>query len=339
VPLSILLPCRDTAAYLPEAIASIRAQTFSDFEVIAVDDGSRDDTPAHLAAWAGCDPRVRVLQGEGRGLVPALAAALAAAGGDLVARMDADDIAAPDRLEHQVRLMRDDPDLAACGTGVRYFPRDRVRAGARRYEAWLNSLQTHEQIQRDIFIECPIPHPTLVARRDVLEAVGGYRDMGWPEDYDLVLRLWAGGHRLANLPQVLYSWRESEGRASRTDLRYSPGRFRDVKIHFLRETLLVGDRDVVIWGAGPVGKSFARGLASAGTRIRAFIDLSPRKIGQEIHGAPVVNLGGASAYAAPSPSGRPLFLAAVGQEGARTAIRRECRRLGLVEGRDFVAVA
>jgi glycosyltransferase involved in cell wall biosynthesis len=338
-PLSVLLPCRDAAPYLTDAIDSVRAQTFVDFEVLAVDDGSRDQTAALLAAWARRDGRVRVLQGHGGGLVLALATALAAARGDLVARMDADDIADPTRLEKQVRRLRDDPGLAACGTGIRYFPRDRVRDGARRYEAWINSLHTYEDIQRDIFIECPIAHPTLVIRRHVLLAVGGYRDRGWPEDYDLVLRLWAAGHRMANLPEVLYRWRDAPGRASRTDPRYRPERFRQAKIHFLRATLLAGGRDAVIWGAGPLGKSFARELAAAGTTIRAFVDLSPRKIGQEIHGAPVVAMDRAAEQLCSGPGPRPLVLAAVGQEGAREAIREECRTLGLVEGEDFVAVA
>jgi glycosyltransferase involved in cell wall biosynthesis len=339
LPLSILLPCRDAAAELPEAIASLRAQTFADFEVIAVDDGSVDATPDVLLDWARGDHRVRVLQGHRRGIIAALAAGLAAARGRLVARMDADDIAAPDRLEKQVRRLRHEPGLAACGTAVRYFPADRVRAGARRYERWLNSLQTHDRIVRDIFIECPIAHPTLVARRHALLAVGGYRDMGWPEDYDLVLRLWAAGYRLANLPETLYQWREGEGRASRTDPRYRPGPFRQVKVHFLRRTLLAGDRPAVVWGAGPVGKGFARALARAGTRVAAFVDLDPRKIGQTIHGAPVIEPAAVGRYAGPGAPAGALVLAAVGQDGARAEIRAECRRLGLVEGRDFVAVA
>jgi glycosyltransferase involved in cell wall biosynthesis len=338
-PVSVLLPCRDAAAHLPDAIASIQAQSFGDFEIIAVDDGSTDATTDLLRDWAGQDPRVRVLDGHGRGLVAALATALAAARGTLVARMDADDIADPARFERQVLTLGDNPDLAACGTGIRYFPSDRVRDGARRYESWINSLHSHQHIQRDIFIECPIPHPTLMIRRNVLLAVGGYRDMGWPEDYDLILRVWADGHRMANLPDVLYHWREGDGRASRTDPRYHPDRFRQVKVHFLRKTLLAGGRDAVVWGAGPIGKAFARDLATAGTRIAAFVDIDPRKIGQEIHGAPVIEPGTIGAYAGDRSRRRPLVLGAVGQEGAREEIRAACREAGLAEGEDFVAVA
>lgn len=366
---SILMPCRDAARYLHTAIASIRAQTFPDFEVVAVDDGSIDATSRMLREWAGRDDRVRVIQGHGRGLVAALASGVAAAGAPLVARMDADDAADPERIERQVALMDADPRLAACGTGIAYFPPDRVQAGARRYEAWINGLVTHQDIARDIFVECPIPHPTLMIRRHVLSAVGGYREMGWPEDYDLVLRLWAAGYRMAKLPDVLLHWRESPDRASRVDPRYDDDEFRRIKIYFLQRTLLAGGRPAIVAGAGPIGKAFARDLKFAGTRIAAFLDLAPTKVGQEIHGAPVLAYdelpgflreyrdpalflaaiagsrppagGGVTAEPelATDPRNRPVVLAAVGQEGARGEIRATLRRQGLVELEDFVAVA
>jgi glycosyltransferase involved in cell wall biosynthesis len=335
--LTVLMPCRDAARHLEAAIASIRGQRFADFEVVAVDDGSTDETFELLSTWARRDARVRVLRTGGRGLVAALATGLAGARGEIIARMDADDIAAPDRLEKQLALLDADPALAACGTRVRYFPAEQVRAGARRYETWVNGLITPDEIARDIFVECPIPHPTLMIRRHVLLGIGGYRELGWPEDYDIVLRLWAAGYRMAKVPEALLRWRESPDRASRTDTRYDPAEFRRIKIFFLRRTLLAAGRAAAIVGAGPVGKTFARELAAAGTRIAAFVDASPNRIGQQIHGAPVVAPSEmAGLVDVPQP---PLILAAVGQPGAREEIRAECRRQGLVEMRDFVAIA
>jgi GT2 family glycosyltransferase len=285
---SILMPCRDAADHIDAAIASMREQTFTDFEVVAVDDGSADDTFARLYAWAQEDDRVRILSTHARGLVPALASALAAARGELVARMDADDIALPERLERQVALLDDDPRIAACGTGIEYFPEEAVRDGARRYERWINGLTSNQEIARDVFVECPIPHPTLVIRRHVLHAIGGYRELGWPEDYDLVLRLWSAGYRMAKVPDVLLRWRESPDRASRTDDRYAEIEFRRIKIYFLQHTLLAAGRAAVIAGAGPTGKVFARELVEAGTPVVAFVDVDPDRIGQAIHGAPVI---------------------------------------------------
>lgn len=342
---TVLLPCRDAAAHLEAAIASIREQSFTDYEVVAVDDGSTDRTPDLLDGWAREDDRVRIIRGERRGLVPALTAGLEVAEGELIARMDADDIAAPDRLERQVALLDSRPDLAACGAGVEYFPPDQVGSGARRYEAWINRLVTPHDIARAIFVECPIPHPTLVIRREGLLEVGGYRDLDWPEDYDLVLRLWAAGRRMAKVPEphtgrarVLLRWRERPDRASRTDERYSPEAFRRLKIAVLRETLLRGDRTVVIAGAGPIGKRWAVELQDAGTPLTGFLDVDPRKIGQWIHGARVRGYPALSSIMEASDPA-PLVLAAVGQVGARAEIRRTLRQAGLVELRDFVAVA
>ncbi|MFW5947343.1 MAG: glycosyltransferase [Gemmatimonadota bacterium] len=342
---SILMPCRDASEHIDAAIASVRGQTFTDYEVVAVNDGSTDGTHAHLYTWAGRDPRVRVLEAGGRGLVGALATGLAAARGTLVARMDADDIAEPTRLEKQVALLDDDPRIAACGTGVEYFPESAVRDGARRYQRWVNSVTTNDEIARNIFVECPIPHPTLMIRRHVLLGVGGYRELGWPEDYDLILRVWAAGYRMGKVPDVEHLWREHPDRASRTDDRYADVEFRRLKIYFLQRTLLAGDRHAVVWGAGPVGKTFARQLADAGTPIAAFVDVDPNKIGQEIHGARVIAPDDVTTFLdAYDPPGapdapRPLVLAAVGQDGAREEIRAACRRRGLVELDDFVAVA
>jgi glycosyltransferase involved in cell wall biosynthesis len=334
---SILLPVRDAAATLGEAIDSLAAQTYTDFEVLAADDGSTDASPAMLRSWAARDGRIRLLQTGGGGLVATLQAAASGAAGELLARMDADDIAAPTRLERQVALLDARRDLAACGTGVRYFPPEHVRDGARRYARWLNALHEPAALARDIFVECPIAHPTLMVRRTAFERVGGYRDTGWPEDYDLVLRLWEAGGALANVPDVLHAWRETPGRLSRTDPRYALTAFRRCKVHWLRRTLLAGQRPAVVWGAGPVGKRLALELQEAGVHVAAFVELDPRKIGQEIHGAPVVAKGHLPAVLAELRA--PLVLGAVGSPGGRAAVRAEAARLGLVEGRDFVAAA
>lgn len=331
--LSVLLPCRDAARHLPEAIASIEAQTFGDFEVVAVDDGSTDATPALLAVWARRDPRVRLLRSPARGIAPALALALAEARGELVARMDADDVAEPERFERQVAYLDAEPGVAACGCRVRYFPREVVRDGAVRYEAWLNSLVGPASLARDIFVECPIAHPALVARRAALEAVGGYRDPGWPEDYDLLLRLWGAGHALASVPAVLLHWRESAARASRVDPRYSPAAFRRCKVHHLKATLLRSRAGVVVWGAGPVGKAFALELLRQDVPVRAFVDLDPRKIGQEIHGAPVIPPERIDRWPG------AFAVAAVGSPGARAEIRAALDAAGWREMEEYCAVA
>ncbi|MDA0329329.1 MAG: glycosyltransferase family A protein [Gemmatimonadetes bacterium] len=331
--ISVLMPVRDGAEHLAEAIASLEAQTFSDFEVLVVDDGSTDGTPELLRAWAGRDRRIHVVRQEPAGIVTALEQGRALARGRYLARMDADDIAVRHRFEAQFAFMEAHPDLGASGCLVRYFPRSALRDGARRYERWINSLVAPEVIAARVFVECPLAHPSLFMRAAAMEAVGGYVDREWPEDYDLVLRLWAAGFGLGKVDEVLLNWREGPDRLSRTDARYEPAAFLACKVFYLRETLARDSREVVIWGAGPVGKRLARALAAAGTRVAAFVELDPRKIGQEIHGAPVLETSGGLALRG------PLHLAAVGQPGARSSLVAMFEGAGMVELRDFAAVA
>ncbi|HUF76073.1 MAG TPA: glycosyltransferase [Longimicrobiales bacterium] len=338
---SVLLPVRDGAAYLDEAIASLEDQTLADFEVVAVDDGSTDATAELLAAWARRDRRVRVVRQPPAGIVAALERARSEARAPWLARMDADDISEPTRLAAQLALMERDPSLVACGCAVTYFPEDRVREGALRYQEWINAAVTPEEIAREMFVECPLAHPTFFLSASAVDAVGGYRDPGWPEDYDLVLRLWAAGGRLGKVPEPLLRWREGPDRLSRIDPRYGPEAFLACKVHHLRTALLDGRDGVVVWGAGPVGKAAARALLGTGVAVRAFVELDPRKIGQEIHGAPVLDVeAGVRVGRAEGPQrARPLHLAAVGQPGARERIRATLREAGLRELEDFVAIA
>jgi glycosyltransferase involved in cell wall biosynthesis len=332
VRLSVILPCRNAAAFLPDAIASLAAQTFTAFEVVAVDDGSTDATARLLADWAARDARVRVFGTPGIGVVGALRYGVRSARGELIARMDADDVAHPERLAAQLALLDARPDIAACGTQVRYFPAAAVRDGARRYAAWLNALVEPDALARDVFVECPIAHPTLCVRASALAAAGGYRDCDWPEDHDLVLRIWAAGGRLANVPRVLLDWREHGRRLSRIDARYSNAAFHRCRAHHLVRTLVRG-RPLLIAGAGPVGKAFARAAVAEGAALAAFVEVDPRKVGQTIHGARVVSVADMPAFAG------AFGVAAVSGAAARATVRAQFVAAGWREMQDFCAVA
>jgi glycosyltransferase involved in cell wall biosynthesis len=323
---SVLLPVRDEEPYLAEALESLSAQTLADFEVIVVDDGSRDGSAAIAQAHARRDRRFRVLRQPPRGMIAASERARAEAKAPLVARMDGDDVAPPGRLELQAAAIEEE-GLAAVGGRIEYFPEP--SDGLRRYEEWLNGLVTVEAAARDVFVECPLAGPALTARAEVIS----YRDRGWPEDYDLVLRLWAAGRRFRNLDQLVLRWRDTPGRISRVEERYSIGSFRRCKVHFLRETLLAGGRPAVVWGAGPTGKALARELLRAGTPLAAFVEVDPRKLGKRIHGAPVVGVDDAGSFPG------ALALGAVAGAEGRAQVRREAAALGLVDGVDFVAAA
>lgn len=322
------MPVYNAAATLPAALESLDAQTDGDWELLAVDDGSTDDSLAVLKAFSAT-PRLRVIQSAHHGLVRALNLGLQAARGEYLARFDADDLMHPERLERQRAAAFD----GVLGCGVRTFG-DESREGFERYEQWLNSLLTHEQITRDLFVESPFAHPSVLLPTRLLRAAGGYRDVGWPEDYDLWLRLWRNGARFAKLPEVLHYWRDHPGRLSRGGGAYSSRAFRYCKVAFLRESFLAGDAAVSVWGAGLKGaRVWSRVLEAYGIRVLRHIDEDPALVGQSVRGRPIV------APEALLTARRDPVLVAVGVLGARERIRGRLDGMGWREGRDYVCVA
>ena len=327
---SVILPVRDAASTLGESLLSLRAQTLREHEVVAVDDGSVDESLALLRAFAREDSRVRVVESEARGLVSALNLGLAATRAPLVARMDADDIAREDRLLRQARRLGEDAAIDVLGCRVSVD--GATNAGMRAYVEWSNGLLHHHEIVEDLFVESPLVHPSVMVRRHVLRALEGWRAFDGPEDYDLWFRAHAAGFRFGKLEEPLLRWRDRPMRLTRTDPRYAAPKFLALKIENLDRLHLGAGRPLVIWGAGKIGKRWARELQARGHRVAFFVEVDPAKIGQRIHGAAVVTVAaGASLRGA-------LHLAAVGQPGARARIRSEAARLGLRPG-DVVAVA
>jgi glycosyltransferase involved in cell wall biosynthesis len=334
---SVIMPCFNAGETVDEAIASILAGTWEDLELIAIDDGSSDDTAMRLQAWEARDARVRPLLRQHEGLIGALNAGWQHAAGDLLARMDADDLSYPSRLAKQVELLQQRGEIAAVGTLVRSFPEQAVREGFRRYVDWLNSLVTPEEIARDIYVESPMPHPSVMIRRTWLERMGGYQDRGWPEDYDLWLRMHLAGARFAKVPEVLLDWREHENRATRTDSRYSVENFLRAKAHYLMRGPLRERDAVIIWGAGQMGARLSKHLLREGAPIAAFLDVDPQRIGRKKRGVPVESVDELSLWR--SRYERPALLMAVRSARVRDEMRTYLPTQGLQEGEDWWVVA
>mgnify|MGYP006278408305 FL=1 len=335
--LSVFMPCYNAQRTLEETLVSLAEQTLGDFEVVIVDDGSTDRTPEILADWAERDPRFRVFTQPHRGIVAASNAAVDRCRTPFLARLDADDLAAPTRLEKQLAFLQEHPDVAVVGSLVAGFPEDQVGRGFDLYYQWLNSLVTHQDITREIFIESPLGNPSTAVRKSWLTRVGGYQEHGWPEDYDLWLRMYLAGARFAKIPEVLLRWREHEDRLTHTDSRYSVKNFLRAKAHYLAKGP-ARDRDaVIVWGAGMTGRRLSKHLLEEGLPVVAFVDIDPQKIGRTRRGKPIIAREDLLEWWDRYQD--PILLSAVRARKARPLIRERLEALGLVEGQDWWGAA
>src|SRR5688572_23878432 len=203
-PLSVVMPVYNALPFLDDSINSILTQTFTDFEFVIFDDASTDGTVGRLRHWAARDQRIKLHENKMRlGLSGSSNAVVAQARGAIVARMDADDVAHPDRLKRQWQIIEHQADVAVVGTlcngidasGRMVRPRDRWRL-----------------MRRSVYI--PFPHGSAMFRREVFDQIGGYdEDAAGGEDQDLFSRMLARGPVLT-LPDILYSYRYHSSNAT-----------------------------------------------------------------------------------------------------------------------------
>lgn len=330
--MSVLLPMRDAEPTLATCLRSVARQRDPGFECVVVDDGSRDRSRAIAECFARRDPRFRVVATPARGIAAALNEGLEHCRGRFVARMDADDWMHARRLGAQADRLESSPGLAGVGSHVRIFPRRTLRQGLREYEQWLRSIGDAAGVRRERFIECPLPHPSWMLRREVYDRYG-YRDCPWPEDYDLLLRTLGDGLEWGVVAERLLGWREHRGRLWRSDPRYAVAGFQACKARYLALGPLAARREYVLWGYGETGKTLRRALAECGKHPEFIVELHPRRIGERIHGAPVV-----APERLPDLPRLPVLVSVAGA-GPRRDIRETLAGFGFAETRDYWCTA
>lgn len=198
--LSVILAVSNGEKFIKSAIESILEQTFTDFEFIIVDDASTDATPAILEDLE--DKRLQiVINKKKKGLTASLNLGLKLAQGEYIARMDADDIALPNRFDQQIEVLEKQQDLALVGTGAELIDEEGKTIGRKHFPA------SFAVIKRVIMRFNPFIHPSVMIRRKVIEQIGGYDEsLDGAEDYDLFLRI-VKDYKAINLPEVLLKYR------------------------------------------------------------------------------------------------------------------------------------
>ncbi len=350
------MPVRNAMPYLRECLESILAQTDKDWELLAVNDHSTDDSKAVLEAFSKRDNRIQVFDNQGKGIIHALRLAYAHSTGAYLTRMDADDIMPPEKLATLCNLLLQNGRGHIATGMVRYFADEGVKDGYRKYENWLNDL-THRQANfEDIYKECVIPSPCWMLHREDLEACGAFHADRYPEDYDLCFRMYEAGLKVAASREILHLWRDHSTRASRNDDNYADNRFLDLKLYYFlklerkinpsSDVLQTSDelpdaapksadilemsdeRELVIWGAGKKGKIVAQYLLEKKVNFH-WVCENERKIGVDIYGEQL------HSPKLISNLNNPQIIIAVTGEDAQKEIITQLNNFQLKKGKDW----
>ncbi len=283
--ISILMPVFNTEPYLQDCLDSICQQTFRDWELIAIDDFSTDDSAGMLEQYSQQDSRIQWQANDEKGIIPALRKAYDQSRGSIIHRMDSDDIMPRNKLENlRAILCERGPGTVATGK-VEYFSTSwEVRRGFLDYASWINQQIEQETIFDDIFMECPVASPAWMMYRKDLEAIGGVVNDQYPEDYDLVFRMYVHGLEPHGCEEVVHLWRDWSDRASRTKEEYADQLFFDLKWHYFLKYKYKGDHPVVLWGAGRKGKKLFKTMRKTEVPVE-WVTENENKTGQNIYGA------------------------------------------------------
>ena len=281
--ISILIPAKNAGKYLHDCLNSIIEQMETNWECIVVNDNSTDNTLAIFDEFAKKDKRFTVLSNPKSGVITALRLAYANCSGELIHRMDADDIMPKQKLATLKQLLIENGKGHVATGKVKYFSETTLGDGYKRYEAWLNRLTENGNNFSELYRECVIASPCWMVYRSDFEKCGGFDSDIYPEDYDLVFRFYEAGLQCLPCADVLHLWRDYSIRSSRTSDLYADNRFLDIKCFYFLKLNFDNNRPLVVWGAGRKGKAIAKYLIDKKVEFNWLCN-NPKKIGKDIYG-------------------------------------------------------
>jgi glycosyltransferase involved in cell wall biosynthesis len=276
--ISILMPVFNESKHLDACIQSIRAQSYPYWELIAVNDGSTDNSASILNAWSQLDSRIHWFNNCEKGIIPALKLAFTKSKGVFIHRMDADDIMLREKLQHLIKIKNN--SNSSLSTGKIKYAGLKLKRGFLDYEQWVND-QSAQNFWVNIYYECPLISPCWLADRSLVEEYLSHTDLMYPEDYFFAFFLYSKRIVPSVSSDYLHIWRDHDTRASRIDDHYLEQAFLPLKLHFLfnhdRDT-----RPLLLWGAGRKGKALAQMLKKMNKPF-LWTSNNPEKVGKQIY--------------------------------------------------------
>ncbi len=327
--ISIITPFKNTEAYLADCIQSILEQTYTNWELLIVDDSSTDESYKIVNAFAETDSRIKLFKNHGNGIIDALQLAFKHSKGDFITRMDSDDIMLPNKLEVLLQhLIANGKKHVAIGL-VEYFSETGVGEGYKSYETWLNNLTKMGNNYSEIYKECVIPSPCWMAFRSDFIACDAFNPNIYPEDYDLTFRFYKNQIKCIPCNEILHKWRDYSTRTSRTHVHYAQNHFTELKTHHFLDIDYNTTKKLIIWGAGTKGKLIAKILIEQNIPFEWICD-NPKKIGKAIYGKEMKN------FDALSKIKNPQSIITVANKTAQLEIRSYLETLNMEPVQDYI---
>jgi glycosyltransferase involved in cell wall biosynthesis len=326
--ISILIPFKNTAQFLPECLDSIMNQSLENWELIIVDDHSTDSSFDIVSQYATNDSRIKLIKNTGKGIIEALRTAFTNSNGTYITRMDSDDIMSPKKLEVLFNNLKKHGRHHVSSGKVKYFSENGINDGYAEYERWLNVLIASGNNYTEIYKECVIPSPCWMMHKDDLLLCDAFNPNLYPEDYDLVFRFYK--HKITCIPcdDVLHYWRDYSTRTSRTDAHYTQNYFLELKLKYFLELDYDSNRPLVLWGAGFKGKSIAKLLIDQKVSFYWICD-NPKKIGKHIYDKELMN------FSFLKDIENPQSIITVANKNAQSEIKKYFKNLNMLQAKDY----
>ncbi len=281
---SIIIPFRNESLYIKDCIQSIQKSTFTDFEIIAIDDCSTDNSYEIVKQISSTDHRVHVYKNKNGGLINALGLATSKVTSEYITRMDADDLMDSNKLSSMLEALQNASSSKGIAVGkVSYFHyQNDLKSGYKKYEEWLNSMIDNQNHFENIYTECVIPSIAWMMKTELFQKIGGFGSR-YPEDYDFAFRVYENQLTILPVNKTVHYWRDHPNRASRNDENYLDQNFFALKLYYFKKLEYNNNQTLVLYGAGKKGKVLAKIMQQNNLVFEWWTD-NENKIGHEIYG-------------------------------------------------------